>query len=74
MQTKYLIWSNRKGMWWKANSQGYTTWRKDAGGYAMADAVEICTRGYDITISNIVTPDNVMIQSEALFFPCKHAH
>jgi len=64
-EVKYLIWSNRKGMWWRANSIGYTASREEAGVYEMSEAVEICTRGYNVSMSpSTAIPDNVMFKAD----------
>lgn len=38
---KWLIWSHEHQAWWRANAQGYTTYRKDAGRYSWAEALAI---------------------------------
>lgn len=37
----YLVWSNQKGMWWRANRRGYTQVIDEAGRYSQAEAEAI---------------------------------
>jgi hypothetical protein len=37
----YLIWSNQKGLWWRANQSGYTGYIEEAGQYSQKEAQEI---------------------------------
>lgn len=37
----FLIWSNQKRMWWRANRRGYTEYIEEAGRYARNEAVHI---------------------------------
>lgn len=39
---KYHIWSNEHCSWWRANSNGYTIHRGEAGIYSREKALEIC--------------------------------
>jgi len=38
----FLIWEERLGQWWKANSNGYTFNRDEAGRYTAQKAQDIC--------------------------------
>ena len=38
----YRIWSVEHGLWWRANENGYTTLRSQAGLYDRATAIRIC--------------------------------
>lgn len=37
----YLVWSNQKGMWWRADRRGYTQIIDEAGRYTRAEAEDI---------------------------------
>ena len=37
----YLIWSNQRGMWWRADRRGYTSHLAEAGRYTENEAREI---------------------------------
>jgi hypothetical protein len=37
----YLVWSNQRGMWWRAGWSGYTQFIEEAGRYTLAAAEEI---------------------------------
>lgn len=39
---KVYIWSFEHTMWWKPNSQGYTSDIKEAGEYVLDKAIQIC--------------------------------
>lgn len=39
--TAWLVWSNQKTMWWRANRSGYTQFIEEAGRYSGAEAREI---------------------------------
>jgi hypothetical protein len=41
---KFLIWSNKHAMWWRANHSGYTQWIEEAGRYDRDDAVALVRR------------------------------
>jgi hypothetical protein len=36
---RYRLWSNKHGMWWRANARGYTRESDEAGLYTEAEAV-----------------------------------
>lgn len=38
---KYLVWSNQKGMWWRADRRGYASHIEEAGRYERAEAEAI---------------------------------
>jgi hypothetical protein len=38
---QWLVWSNQKAMWWRANHSGYTQQIEEAGRYPRAVAEEI---------------------------------
>lgn len=38
---QFLIWSNQKGMWWRADRRGYTQFIEEAGRYPVAEAAAI---------------------------------
>lgn len=40
-RSKFLIWSNQRGMWWRPNERGYTQILEEAGVYSRADAERI---------------------------------
>jgi hypothetical protein len=56
----WLIWSNEHKAWWKPNSMGYTTSRKEAGRYTMERATEICRCANHWTLDN-ETPNETMV-------------
>lgn len=39
----FLVWSNQKGMWWRADRRGYTQFIDEAGRYALVEAAAIVT-------------------------------
>lgn len=41
MHSTVLIWSNKHGAWWRANSAGYTGVLAEAGSYTNSEAAEI---------------------------------
>ncbi|MBY0256928.1 hypothetical protein [Methylobacterium sp.] len=41
MERNLLIWSNERGMWWKASRYGYTTLTHEAGRFSQAEADQI---------------------------------
>lgn len=41
MPAEYLIWSNQKGMWWRADERGYTQYIEEAGRYTAERAAKI---------------------------------
>ncbi len=45
--SQYLIWSNRKHLWWRPNGCGYTTHLASAGHHTYAEAMDICAAGRD---------------------------
>lgn len=42
MSEKYLLWSNKHGMWWRARESGYTHDDRHAGMYTRFAASRIC--------------------------------
>lgn len=40
----YLIWSNQRGMWWRANERGYTAIIDEAGRYPLDQAQRIVAK------------------------------
>lgn len=38
---RWLIWSNEHKQWWRSNSHGYCSFKKDAGRYTYKEACEI---------------------------------
>lgn len=40
-ERKYLIWSNRRGMWWRSGASGYTSVINEAGRYGAGRAERI---------------------------------
>ncbi len=43
--TRYLIWSEEHGGWWRAARRGYTTEMREAGVYTAPEAREIVEQG-----------------------------
>ncbi len=37
----WLVWSNQRGMWWRADHTGYTQYVEEAGRYTHAEAAKI---------------------------------
>jgi hypothetical protein len=37
----WLVWSNQRGMWWRANHSGYTQFIEEAGRYSRVEAEQI---------------------------------
>ena len=40
-EPKWLVWSNQKGMWWRADHTGYTQFIEEAGRYTRDEAAKI---------------------------------
>lgn len=40
-EPRYLIWSNQKTMWWRAEERGYTQYIEEAGRYPLAEAEKV---------------------------------
>lgn len=40
----WLVWSNQKSMWWRANRSGYTQYIEEAGRYSAEDARQIVSQ------------------------------
>jgi hypothetical protein len=38
---QWLVWSNQRGMWWRADHRGYTQQIEEAGRYPRVEAEEI---------------------------------
>lgn len=70
---KYVIWSNRKGAFWRHEQMGYTTDPAEAGRYTAEAAADISARsvmlGHVGTAPGSWTPQNVLIpEGEAEVF------
>lgn len=57
-ETRYLVWSHKHGLWWKANECGYTADIWTAGRYDKAGAGRASTAGYWTEDGR---PDGVMV-------------
>lgn len=40
----WLVWSNQRGMWWRANRSGYTQFIEEAGRYSREEAAQIVSQ------------------------------
>lgn len=60
MPELYLIWSNEHGMWWRANSQGYTRILSLAGRYSRKEAEDIC-EGANFALPPQREPNEVLL-------------
>ena len=61
----YLIWSNEQVSWWMPSRYGYTSNRKQAGRFALAEAMEIVTQANCWT-SDSMRPQEAMVPED----PC----
>lgn len=62
----YLIWSNQKGMWWRADRRGYTQVIDEAGRYTRAEAdaiVKSSTCDYALKVTRTDPISGVVYQS-----------
>lgn len=41
----WLIWSNKRGLWWRANERGHTQYIEEAGRYSFEEATRIVNDG-----------------------------
>ena len=55
---KYLIWCYERGMWWKPNSNGYTTNLHEAGRYSEEEATQIVNNANIIRREEALVPES----------------
>jgi len=53
----YLVWSIEHGAWWKANGNGYTVNRTEAGRYTLDEALDCVRSG---TIDRDIPEDSIV--------------
>jgi hypothetical protein len=41
---QWLVWSNQRGMWWRPDERGYTSFLHEAGQYSREDAERIVAK------------------------------
>lgn len=60
----YLVWSNRRSAWWRADRAGYTAQIAEAGRYSRDEAISIAVGSGDGYTARLI-PDEVPIRLDA---------
>lgn len=67
--TRFLIWSNEHGKWWRGGELGYTANIYEAGEYELERAVEICVRANLNGLNEMIVPIGPLAHVKAEWSP-----
>lgn len=67
--TRFLIWSNEHGQWWRDGEHGYTSNIYEAGEYLLERAVEICVQANLNGLNEMIVPIGPLAHVKAEWSP-----